>query len=199
MTVNVQKKQRYRITRIYKAGERSSPSGQARRLYLLLTLITAAGVFAGAYCYNSDCGAAEMVAVHGGRGFAAQFADSFAFLCCCIALCFFSGFSALGKPAAYLLCILKGMAAGCLSACIFESGLAGADLAAAMDILPFEAMGTAIVIFAARENIRLSDIAARRLFDGGSEGSADIGLYIKKFGVILLSAAAAAAVDGIIS
>lgn len=203
MTVNVQKRHRYRI-----AGIRSKPvpvtprqPTESRRLYTLLTMITAAGVFAGAYSFSAygGEGLADIIAERGSVGFVKAFSDSLLLTAAYILICFFGGFSSVGKSAAYLLCIFKGMGAGYLSACLFSQGIAGENTIAALDILPFEAMSIAVVIFAARENIRMSDLTAKRTFGDTSEGQVDMGLYLKKFAVIAAAAAIASALDGLIS
>ena len=116
-----------------------------------------------------------------------------------IILFFFGGLSSVGKPIAYLLCVFKGMGAGFLSACLFSAGVGSIDAAATAEILPFEAMSLAVVILAARENIRLSHITAKRTFAQAEGSGADISLYLKKFGVIIAAAAAVSAIDGLMS
>ena len=60
----------------------------------------------------------------------------------------------------------------------------------------------AAVIFAARENIRMSRLISDRFFiptENRGEGKDCFGLYIMKFGVITLLAAAAALADGLMA
>lgn len=200
MTVNVQKRRHYRVARISRRPAVRRDISPGRRLYMLLTALTAAGVFAGAYAFSAYGGqsAAELAAHHGG-GFIKCFADSLLLTAVYVGICFFGGFSSAGKPMAYLLCIFKGMGAGFLSACIFSGGISAADPKTAADILPFEAMSIAVIIFAARENIRLSDLTSKRTFGSAAEGQVDLKLYLTKFAVIMITAAGAAAIDGLLS
>lgn len=231
MTVNVRRKRRYTIL-----SRQTAPSGRRAvgvvvkrdglSLYTLLSIVTLAGVLAGAFCGSGLRGPlASEVMTHGAgvidKGFSGVFLDSLAILAVYTGLCFFGGLSSAGAPLGYILCFFKGLAAGTLCACIFSGGTANAPLGAAADILPFEAMSIALLIFSARENIRMSEITRKRTFLGfsekdgargngargngargngargnGARGGADLGLYLKKFAVISLAAVAAAAVDG---
>lgn len=206
-TANVRKKRRYRIARVSTVTVPAEIPRRNNTLYMLLTFLTAAGVLSGAYgCYAGGAGnIPDMITAHGGDGFVGTFADSFLLMAAYILICFFGGFSSAGKPAAYLLCIFRGTGAGFLSACLFSQGFSGMDMEAVLDILPFEAMSVAIVIFAARENIRLSDLTEKRTFGGADKAveagddHGDLPLYLKKFAVITAAAAGAAAIDGLIS
>ncbi len=202
MTVNVQKRRRYKVRRVYHRPEVRHESSPGRQIYMILMLLTAAGVFIGAYTCGAygDGGIAALLETHGQADFFTVFTDSLVLISVYVALCFFGGFSSAGAPAAYLLCIFKGMGAGFLSACIFADGLTGINSRAAADILPFEAMSIAVIIFAARENIRLSRIIADRTF-GSTEnrGGVNIRLYLIKFAVISAAAVITAAADGLIS
>ena len=61
MTVNVQKRRRYRVRRMTRELPTEREMSPGRRLYMLLTVIAAAGVFAGAYSYSGG-------GVNGGGG-----------------------------------------------------------------------------------------------------------------------------------
>lgn len=200
MTVNVQK-HRYRI-----AGRQSSPrlnarnNGHMHALYVLLTVICSAGIFAGAYAFGIGGGDwNEVIAARSGRGFLKTFSDDLIIIFSYILICFLGGFSSLGKPAACLLCFFRGMGAGFLSACVFSGGPGGISPKTAADILPFEALSTAAVIFAARENICLSDITAGRTFGSPDGTPADLKLYLAKFSVISFAAVLSATADGLLS
>lgn len=202
MTVNVRRKRRYRILSktSHVPGDRRlvMVSSEGRRLYTLLTAVTAAGMLAGALL---GTGQLSLSMQDRQWGFPVTFVNSFAVLAIYIGLCFFGGLSAAGAPMAYLLCFFKGLGTGALCGCIFADGAGGILTAAAADIIPFEAMSIALLIFAAREDLRMSGIIYRRSFGGASvtsESSSDLRLYLKKFGVILLAAAAASAVDAAI-
>ena len=203
MTVNVRKKRRYTIlSRQTAPGKRIIVQRGGRRLYTLLSAVTLLGVLVGTFC-GSGALLTEAVAAHGGGGFWVTFRDSLAILAIYTGLCFFGGLSSAGAPLGYLLCFFKGLGTGALCACIFSGGTANTPLRAAADILPFEAMSIALLIFSARENVRMSEITRKRTFedisgDNALRKNADLGLYLKKFGVISLAAIAAAAADGLI-
>lgn len=198
MTVNMQKRHRYRIRRV----TRPVPSREispAKRIYFLLTAVSASGVLIGALSgvYHGD-----MAAIRTPVGFADAFAGSFASVMLYILLLFLSGTSPAGAVCGYFLCLFKGMGAGFLSAEIFRSGAFSANGAEVINVLPFEAVSMAAVIFAARENIRMSRLISERLFiptENRGEGKDCFGLYIMKFGVITLLAAAAALADGLMA
>lgn len=206
MTVNTArtpKRQTYRIRRIRRGTPPENKDNgltHNERLSLALFFVTGLGAAAGALCcpYVTNEVQAAITASEGGSLWEI-FADSFIIAAVYILICFFGGFSSAGRPLAYFLCLFKGMGAGLLSAYIFGEGLMLTDTAAG--VLPFEVIGTASVILAARENIRLSEVTAKRTFGklGGENGQADIMLYLKKFGVIMLTAAAAAMVDALLS
>lgn len=208
MTVNVRRTRRTRRTRRYRILTRTSHapgrrlviiSEAGRRLYTLLTLVTAAGMIAGALCTS---GQLTEVMADRQQGFGAAFFNSFAVLILYIGLCFFGGLSVAGAPMAYLLCFFKGLGTGALCSCIFAEGAGGIFTAAGADIIPFEAMNIALLIFAARENLRMSGLIYKRSFGGvprTETGDPALLLYLKKFGVILLASVAAAAVDAVIS
>ena len=198
MTVNVQKRRSYRVRRVSRPAPPRRTVSPAKRIYLLLTAISASGVFIGACSRLSDGVPVKISAA----GFSDSFFGSLAAVMLYVAICFFSGMSWTGSVCGYLLCLFKGMGAGYLSAELFGSGLAGADVCSVLNVLPFEAVSMAAVIFAARENIRMSQLIFRRSF-GSSEKSENSGdplrLYLMKFGVILLLAAGAALVDGVMA
>lgn len=196
MTVNVQKRRRYKIRRISRPPVppvQQAELTEGQRLYILLTFIAAAGFFAGAYTfcsYGGDFSAAAVTDMYD------SFIKSFCAVMIYIVLCFFSGLSAPGQAVGFVLCVFKGMGAGFLSAWAVKSG----DIRIAADILPFEAISIVTIILAARENIRMSRLISRRSFsDTESTGKGDLRLYFAKFAVIMLTGAAAAAVDGIIA
>lgn len=194
MTVNPVKKRRYKIRRVYSAPSPvQREMSPARKLYILLTVICMAGAVTGAYSFSVfPCDSSELIPM--GKGFTAVFVDSLAAVLAYVLICFFSGLSAAGQPVGYILCAVKGMAAGYLSACAVSSG----NLAVILDILPFQAVCTVTVILAARENIRLSGYISDRSFgSGGGNGDSSLGLYMSKFGIICLTALGAAAVDSI--
>lgn len=198
MTVNVQKRHSYRVKRVSRPAPRSGIS-PAKRIYLLLTAISAAGVFIGACSViNSDI----PFELRTENAFLDSFLGSLAAVMLYVTVCFWAGTSSAGSVFGYLLCLFKGLGAGFLSAEIFRSGLASADLQAALNILPFEAMSTAAVIFAARENIRMSRFVSEKAF-GRSDGNSDctncLRLYLMKFGVITLFAVGAAFIDGLMA
>ncbi|MGN1090702.1 MAG: stage II sporulation protein M [Huintestinicola sp.] len=201
MTVKIRRPKRYRISSVTRRAPvmPKRELSYAGRLFLILSAVCAAGVFIGAYSFNRETSAlTELISCHGEKTFTAVFADDMMILGVYILICFFGGFSALGRPAAYLLVLFKGMGAGRLAACVIPD-MAG-NLSSAAVILPFEILGTAAVIFAARESIRLSALISQRTFgSGGEEVPADIGLYPAKFGVITAAAAAASVVDGLLS
>ncbi|MCM1524909.1 MAG: hypothetical protein NC120_10680 [Ruminococcus sp.] len=192
MTVTPAKRRRYRIRRVYSAP--AAPVRDitpAQKLYILLTVICMGGVFTGAYSYSSyPCGADTLIFPADGP--AEAFTDSLGVGLVYLLICFFSGLSAAGKPIGYILCAVKGLAAGYLSCCAMSTG----NAAAVLDVLPFQAVCTVTVILAARENIRLSEYISGRSFGGVTEsGDKVLWLYLSKFGIIFLTAAAAAAAD----
>lgn len=200
MTVKIRKPKRYRILSVARQAPAMTNRefSYAGRLFLILSAVCAAGVFIGAYSLNRENSAlTELISYHRSKSFSAVFADDMIILGVYILICFFAGFSALGKPAAYLLIIFKGMGAGRLAAWVIPD--MANNLSAAAAVLPFEILGTAAVIFAARESIRLSALISHRTFGGGEESPADIGLYPAKFGVITAAAAAASVLDGLLS
>lgn len=195
MTVNVHKRHSYMIKRVSRPAPRQNIS-PAKRIYMLLTAISAAGVFIGARsAVNSDI----PFDLRAEGSFSDSFTGSLAAVMLYVLVCFLAGTSSSGSVCGYLLCLFKGMGAGFLSAEIFRRGLASVSISEALNVLPFEAVSTAAVIFAARENIRMSRFISEKAF-GKSETSADstdcLRLYLMKFGVITLLAVGAAFVDG---
>lgn len=69
MTVNVQKRRRYRVRRMTRELPAEREISPGRRLYMLLTVIAAAGVFAGAYSYSGG-------EINAGGGFVSAFVTS---------------------------------------------------------------------------------------------------------------------------
>ncbi|MCI7768425.1 MAG: hypothetical protein MSJ26_10680 [Oscillospiraceae bacterium] len=198
MTVNVQKRRSYRVRRVSRPTPPRSGISPARRIYLLLTAISASGVFIGACSRLSSDVPFEIKTA----GFADSFFGSLTAVMLYVGICFFSGMSSAGSVCGYLLCLIKGMGAGYLSAELLGNGLAGADICSVLNVLPFEAVSMAAVIFAARENIRMSQLIFRRSFGSSekTENSAEsLKLYLMKFGVIILLAAGAALIDGVMA
>ena len=189
MTVNVQKRRRYRVRRMTRELPAEREMSPGRRLYMLLTVIAAAGVFAGAYSYSGG-----EINAEGG------FVTSLCSVGIYVLLFFFGGLSAAGQPVGYILCFFKGLGTGYLAAyaaCAMKSG----DVCAALNILPFEAVSMVTVILGARENIRMSSYISGRSF-GASGAASDEGslrLYLAKFALILLTGIAAAAVRGLMA
>ena len=197
MTVNTQKRRRYRIRRVARPAPQREIS-PAKRIYLLLTAISASGVLIGALSgvYHGNA----VISIP--AGFADAFIGSFAAVMLYTLLLFLGGTSPAGAFCGYFLCLFKGMGAGFLSAAVFRNGAFSADLREVINVLPFEAVSMAAVIFAARENIRMSRLISDRIFiptENRGEGKDCFGLYIMKFGVITLLAAAAALDDGLIA
>ena len=197
MTVNTQKRRRYRIRRVSRPAPQREIS-PAKRIYLLLTAISASGVLIGALSgvYHGNA----VISIP--AGFADAFIGSFAAVMLYTLLLFLGGTSPAGAFCGYFLCLFKGMGAGFLSAAVFRNGAFSADLREVINVLPFEAVSMAAVIFAARENIRMSRLISDRIFiptENRGEGKDCFGLYIMKFGVITLLAAAAALADGLIA
>lgn len=198
MTVNVQRRRRYKIRHTYQLpSDRHAASAQS--LYLRPALICAAGIFMGAYSFSQYGGTdvtAQLCCVSPLRAFL----DSFAAAELYVLLCFLAGFSSMGAPVGYLLCLFKGMGAGYLSACMMPSGILGTNIQAAAAILPFEVMSTAVVILAARENIRMSALTSKRTFGSAeNDGMDNLRLYLAKFALITLAAAGISAADAIAS
>lgn len=197
MTVNTQKRRRYRIRRVSRPAPQREIS-PAKRIYLLLTAVSASGVLIGALSgiYHGNA------VINIPAGFADAFIGSFAAVMLYILLLFLGGTSPAGAFCGYFLCLFKGMGAGFLSAAVFRNGAFSADLREVINVLPFEAVSMAAVIFAARENIRMSRLISDRFFlptENRGEGKDCFGLYIMKFGVITLLAAAAALADGLMA
>ena len=197
MTVNTQKRRRYRIRRVSRPAPQREIS-PAKRIYLLLTAISASGVLIGALSgiYHGNA----VISIP--AGFADAFIGSFAAVMLYILLLFLEGTSPAGAFCGYFLCLFKGMGAGFLSAAVFRNGAFSADFREVINVLPFEAVSMAAVIFAARENIRMSRLISDRFFiptENRGEGKDCFGLYIMKFGVITLLAAAAALADGLMA
>ena len=197
MTVNTQKRRRYRIRRVSRPAPQREIS-PAKRIYLLLTAISASGVLIGALSgiYHGNA----VISIP--AGFADAFIGSFAAAMFYILLLFLGGTSPAGAFCGYFLCLFKGMGAGFLSAAVLRNGAFSADLREVINVLPFEAVSMAAVIFAARENIRMSRLISDRFFlsaENRGEGKDCFGLYIMKFGVITLLAAAAALADGLMA
>ena len=197
MTVNTQKRRRYRIRRVSRPAPQRERS-PAKRIYLLLTAISASGVLIGALSgiYHGNA----VISIP--AGFADAFIGSFAAVMLYILLLFLGGTSPAGAFCGYFLCLFKGMGAGFLSAAVLRNGAFSADLREVINVLPFEAVSMAAVIFAARENIRMSRLISDRFFlptENRGEGKDCFGLYIMKFGVIMLLAAAAALADGLMA
>jgi len=192
MTVNVQKRKRCRIRRSFKPAVPL----KSDRLYLLSTVCVAAGMLAGAYsaAYSGE----QMIT---GGSFTDCFFGSLASVMLYILLFFFGGLSSVGAVAAVLLCIFKGMGAGFIAYGVFGTGIWAADMAELLNFLPFEAMSITAVIFAARENIRMSGLVSRRSFGGDKSASSEdaLRLYIMKFCIIALFAAFAAVIDGLMA
>ena len=197
MTVNTQKRRRYRIRRVSRPAPQREIS-PAKRIYLLLTAVSVSGVLIGALSgIYHGCAVIDLPS-----GFADAFIGSFAAVMLYILLLFLGGTSPAGAFCGYFLCLFNGMGAGFLSAAVFRNGAFSADITEVINVLPFEAVSMAAVIFAARENIRMSRLISDRLFvpsEGRGEGKDCFGLYIMKFGVITLLAAAAAAADGLMA
>lgn len=197
MTVNTQKRRRYRIRRVSRPAPQREIS-PAKRIYLLLTAVSASGVFIGALSgiYHGNA----VISIP--AGFADAFIGSFAAAMLYILLLFLGGTSPAGTFCGYFLCLFKGMGAGFLSAAVLRNGAFSADLREVINVLPFEAVSMAAVIFAARENIRMSRLISDSFFlpdENRGEGKDCFGLYIMKFGVITLLAAAAALADGLMA
>ncbi len=197
MTVNTQKRRRYRIRRVSRPAPQREIS-PAKRIYLLLTAVSAAGVLIGALSgiYHDNA----VISIP--AGFADAFIGSFAAVMLYILLLFLGGTSPAGAFCGYFLCLFKGMGAGFLSAAVLRNGAFSADLREVINVLPFEAVSMAAVIFAARENIRMSRLISDRFFiptENRGEGKDCFGLYIMKFGVITLLVAAAALADGLMA
>lgn len=197
MTVNTQKRRRYRIRRVSRPAPQREIS-PAKRIYLLLTAVSASGVLIGALSgiYHGNA----VISIP--AGFADAFIGSFAAAMFYILLLFLGGTSPAGAFCGYFLCLFKGMGAGFLSAAVLRNGAFSADLREVINVLPFEAVSMAAVIFAARENIRMSRLISDRFFlptENRGEGKDCFGLYITKFGVITLLAAAAALADGLMA
>lgn len=197
MTVNTQKRRRYRIRRVSRPAPQREIS-PAKRIYLLLTAVSASGVLIGALSgiYHDNA----VISIP--AGFADAFIGSFAAVMLYILLLFLGGTSPAGAFCGYFLCLFKGMGAGFLSAAVFRNGAFSADLREVINVLPFEAVSMAAVIFAARENIRMSRLISDSFFlptENRGEGKDCFGLYIMKFGVITLLAAAAALADGLMA
>ena len=197
MTVNTQKRRRYRIRRVSRPAPQREIS-PAKRIYLLLTAVSASGVLIGALSgiYHDNA----VISIP--AGFADAFIGSFAAVMLYILLLFLGGTSPAGAFCGYFLCLFKGMGAGFLSAAVLRNGAFSADLREVINVLPFEAVSMAAVIFAARENIRMSRLISDRFFiptENRGEGKDCFGLYIMKFGVITLLAAAAALADGLMA
>lgn len=197
MTVNTQKRRRYRIRRVSRPAPQREIS-PAKRIYLLLIAISASGVLIGALSgiYHGNA----VISIP--AGFADAFIGSFAAVMLYILLLFLGGTSPAGAFCGYFLCLFKGMGAGFLSAAVLRNGVFSADLREVINVLPFEAVSMAAVIFAARENIRMSRLISDRFFlptENRGEGKDCFGLYIMKFGVITLLAAAAALADGLMA
>lgn len=197
MTVNTQKRRRYRIRRISRPAPQREIS-PAKRIYLLLTAVSASGVLIGALSgiYHGNA----VISIP--AGFADAFIGSLAAVMLYILLLFLGGTSPAGAFCGYFLCLFKGMGAGFLSAAVLRNGVFSADLREVINVLPFEAVSMAAVIFAARENIRMSRLISDRFFlptENRGEGKDCFGLYIMKFGVITLLAAAAALADGLMA
>lgn len=197
MTVNTQKRRRYRIRRVSRPEPQREIS-PAKRIYLLLTAVSASGVLIGALSgiYHGNA------VINIPAGFADAFIGSFAAVMLYILLLFLGGTSPAGTFCGYFLCLFKGMGAGFLSATVLRNGAFSADLREVINVLPFEAVSMAAVIFAARENIRMSRLISDRFFlptENRGEGKDCFGLYIMKFGVITFLAAAAALADGLMA
>lgn len=197
MTVNTQKRRRYRIRRVSRPAPQREIS-PAKRIYLLLTAVSASGVLIGALSgiYHGNA----VISIP--AGFADAFIGSIAAVMLYILLLFLGGTSPAGAFCGYFLCLFKGMGAGFLSAAVLRNGAFSADLREVINVLPFEAVSMAAVIFAARENIRMSRLISDRFFlpdENRGEGKDCFGLYIMKFGVITLLAAAAALADGLMA
>ena len=189
MTVNVQKRRRYRVRRMTRELPAEREISPGRRLYMLLTVIAAAGVFVGAYTYSGG-------EVNAGGGFVTSLCSVGIY----VLLFFFGGLSAAGQPMGYILCFFKGLGTGYLAAyaaCAMKSG----DVCAALNILPFEAVSMVTVIFGARENIRMSSYISGRSFGASGEASDEgsLQLYLAKFALILLTGIAAAAMRGLMA
>ena len=198
MTVNVQRRHSYRIKRVSRPAPRRDIS-PAKRIYMFLTAISAAGVFIGVY---SAINSAVPFELRAESGFIDSFAGSLAAVMLYVTVCFFAGLSSAGSVCGYLLCLFKGMGAGFLSAEIFRRGLGSLNISDALNVLPFEAFGTAAVIFAARENIRMSRLISEKAFgktNGGGDSTDCLRLYLMKFGVITLLAVGAAITDGLMA
>ena len=197
MTVNTQKRRRYRIRRVSRPAPQREIS-PAKRIYLLLTAVSALGVLIGALSGIYQGNAVISIPA----GFADAFIGSFAAAMFYILLLFLGGTSPAGAFCGYFLCLFKGMGAGFLSATVLRNGAFSADLREVINVLPFEAVSMAAVIFAARENIRMSRLISDSFFvptENRGEGKDCFGLYIMKFGVITLLAAAAALADGLMA
>ncbi|MBQ7784370.1 MAG: stage II sporulation protein M [Oscillospiraceae bacterium] len=199
MTVNVQRKRRYKIRRIYRIPPPPKQASAADRLYILASLACIVGIIIGAYCFNSDLSGAELLsAAFESRSYDAVpvFTASLTATAAYIIICFFSGLSAAGQAVGYLVCAVKGMSAGYLSAFALSHG----DIPVAVNILTPQVLCIAAVILAARENIRMSAYIYGRSFgEPQSDGSGNLRLYLAKFAVIAAAAAAGAAVCGIIA
>lgn len=198
MTVNTQKRRRYRIRRVSRPAPQKEISA-AKRIYLLLTAVSASGVLIGSL---SGVNSEKVFDIRIPVSFSDAFIGSLGAVIIYILLLFLAGTSPAGAFCGYFLCLFKGMGAGFLSAGIFRNGALSADVCEVINVLPFEAVSMAAVIFAARENIRMSRLISEKLFltsEIRGEGKDCFRLYIMKFGIITLLAAAAALADGLMA
>ncbi len=199
MTVNVQRKRHYKIRRIYRIPPVQKKASVSDRLYALASLVCLGGIILGAYCFYAYSDSSELLsAAYASRGYdaAAVFRASLTSAAAYIIICFFSGLSAAGQAVGYIICAVKGMSAGYLSAFALSQG----NIPTAVNILAPQVLCIAVVVLAARENIRMSAYVYGRSFgEPQSDGSGNLRLYFAKFAVITAAAAAGAAISGCIA
>ncbi len=121
-------------------------------------------------------------------------ADSLKTLALLVGICFICGFSAVMQPLEAGVPFFFGTGLGLASAEICRSGEYAWGFLA---LMPGGVLSAAVLSFAARESMRMSSAVFRRTFMPAEYEPADCLLYLKKFALISVMAAGAAAVDGL--
>lgn len=158
--------------------------------FAALMFLTAAGVVCGAFAADGS-GSAVLSADRLPAGYAA---DSFIRLSVLVGICFVCGFSAVMQPAEAAVPFFFGTGFGFCSAELCRTwNSAGTFLM----MLPGGVFSAAVLSYAARESMRMSSAVFRRTFMPAEYEPADFILYLKKFVLIFVMAACAAAADGL--